>query len=92
MVSDPDFVNRQARRAAQLEVVRKERAEQKAAAAQARVVAKAAAAALVAKAEHETLELKRQERKARKTAQKVDANTRRQDRRDALQAYALPVS
>jgi hypothetical protein len=91
-VTDPAFVNRQARRAAELEAVRTARAEQRAAALQARAEAEAAAAAAVAKAELEALEVKRQERKQRKTAQKVDANVRRQDRRDALQAYALPVS
>ena len=90
MAADPAFVSRQDRRAAELETVRKQRAEQKAADTEARATARAAAAALVAKAEQEALELKRQERKSRKTAQKVDANTRRQDRRDALQAYALP--
>ena len=61
------------------------------AALQARAEAEAAALAAVALAEQEALEAKRQERKQRKTAQKVDANTRRQDRREALPAYALPV-
>lgn len=91
-MTDPAFVNRQARRAAELEAVRAARAEQRAAAQQARAAAKAAAAAQVALAEQQALEAKRQERKLRKTAQKVDFNTRRQDRRDALQAYALPVN
>lgn len=91
-VTDPTFTNRQARRAAELEAVRAARAEQRATALQARADAQAAAAAAVALAEQEALEIKRQERKQRKTAQKVDANVRRQDRRDALQAYALPSS
>jgi hypothetical protein len=77
-VADPAFVSRNERRAAGLEAVRKARAE-----------ARAAAAALVAKAEHEALEAKRLERKERKSAQKMDANARRQERRDSLQAYAL---
>jgi hypothetical protein len=88
-VADPAFVSRNERRAAGLEVVRKERAEQKAADAQARAQARAAAAAVVAKAEQEALEAKRLERKERKSAQKMDANARRQERRDSLQAYAL---
>jgi uncharacterized membrane protein YqiK len=91
-VTDPAFVNRQARRAAELEAVRIARAEQRATALQARADAHAAARAAIAKAELEVLEAKRLERKSRKTAQKVDANVRRQDRRDALQAYALPSS
>jgi hypothetical protein len=91
-VTDPAFVNRQARRAAELEAVRVARAEQRIAAQQARAEAQAAAKAAIAKAELAVLEAKRLERKSRKTAQKVDANMRRQDRRDALQAYALPSS
>ena len=88
-VADPAFVSRNERRAAGLEAVRKARAEQKLADAQARAEARAAAAAVVAKAEHEALEAKRLERKERKSAQKMDANARRQERRDSLQAYAL---
>jgi hypothetical protein len=84
---DPAFVDRQARRAAELEAVRAARAEQRAAALQARADAKAAVAAAKAAEELAVLEARRQERKERKTAQKVDANVRRQDRRDALQAY-----
>lgn len=91
-VTDPAFVDRQARRATELEAVRAARVEQRAAAVQARVEATAAAAAAVALAEQKILEAKREERKQRKASQKVDANMRRQDRRDALQAYALPVS
>jgi len=91
-VTDPAFVNRQARRAAELEAVRVTRAQQRAEAVEARAAAHAAARAAIAKAELEVLEAKRLERKSRKTAQKVDANVRRQDRRDALQAYALPSS
>jgi hypothetical protein len=85
---DPAFVSRQARRAAELEAVRNARAEQRAADLLARAAAKAAAAAEIAAAEMAVLEAKRQERKLRKTSQKVDAGLRRQDRRDALQAYA----
>ncbi len=91
-MTDPAFIGRQARRAAELEAVRVARAEQRLAAQQARAEAIAAAAAEVARREQEALEAKRLERKERKTAQKVDANTRRQDRRAALQAYALPSS
>jgi hypothetical protein len=91
-VTDPAFVDRQARRAAELEAVRGARAQRRAEAVEARAAAQAAARAAIAQAELEALQAKRLERKTRKTAQKMDANARRQDRRDALQAYALPSS
>ena len=84
---DTAFVSRQARRAAELEAVRSARAELKATTLQARSDAEAAMVAAAYKAEQEALDAKRQDRKLRKTARKVDADVRRQDRRDALQAY-----
>ena len=86
-VSAPDFVDRRERRAAELQVVRDTRAEQRAATLQTRADAEQSKAAAALEAEQVALETKRQERKSRKTAQKVDAALRRQDRRDALQAY-----
>ena len=79
-MTDPAFVGRQARRAAELEAVRAARVEQRAAAAQARIEAAAAAAAAIALAEQKILEAKREERKQRKASQKVDVErVRRQD-------------
>ncbi len=89
-VSDPDFVHREERRAAELEAVRQARIAEREAIAKARAEAEAAQAAAIAAAEFAALEQKRQERKARKTAQKIDASVRRQDRRDALAAYTRP--
>ncbi len=89
-VADPAFVNREQRRASELEAVRQARIAEREAIAKARAEAEAAQAAAIAAAEQEALEIKRQERKARKTAQKVDASVRRQDRRDALAAYTRP--
>lgn len=68
------------------------RAEQRAATQQARADAEVARVAAVHEAEQAALEVKRQDRKLRKTAQKVDAAVRRQDRRDALQAYVRSSS
>ncbi len=89
-VSDPAFVNRQERRAAELEAVRAARIAEREALLKARADAKAAEDAAIYAAEQAVLEQKRQERKLRKTAQKVDASVRRQDRRDSLAAYTRP--
>jgi len=89
-VADPDFVNREERRAAELEAVRQARIAEREAIAKAKAEAEAAQAAAIAAAEQAVLEQKRLERKARKTAQKIDASVRRQDRRDALAAYTRP--
>jgi hypothetical protein len=89
-VADPSFINREQRRATELEAVREARIAEREASLKARADAEAAQAAAIAAAEQELLEQKRLERKARKTAQKVDASVRRQDRRDALAAYTRP--
>jgi hypothetical protein len=86
-IPDSDFVRRQDHRAAELAEVRSARAEQRAADLAARAEAKAAEAAEAAAREQADLKANRLDRKSRKLAQKADANARRQDRREALEAY-----
>lgn len=70
--------------------MRKARAEERLTALATRAENEAARAAAAHEAEQAVLEAKRQIRKSRKTSEKVDANLRRQSRRDALTAYGKP--
>lgn len=80
-VTDPAFVERKDRRAAELATVRQVRADERAAARQVRLDAQSAAAAATAAAQLVALEAKRQDRKLRKSM-------RRQDRNDVLSAFS----
>lgn len=81
----PEFVNRRDRRVAELEAVRRDRAEKRDAARLARVNAEAAAAKDLAAQQMAALEAKRLDRKLRKSA-------RRQDRSDSLAAFSRRVA
>jgi Family of unknown function (DUF6481) len=82
---DPTFVGRKDRRAAELDEVRRVRAEEREAARVARLAAEAAVAAGEAARQQAALEAKRQDRKLRKSA-------RRQDRVDSLAAFSRRVA
>lgn len=81
MVTDPNFEQRQAEKAAELERVRRERAEAKEAARRAAAEAAAQAAAKVEENAQMALDLKRAERRDRKAAVKAAAKARREERK-----------
>lgn len=82
-VTDPDFANREAQRQAELERVRQERAEARAAAKLIAEEKEAARRAEAAALEATELELKRMERKERKQVQKEIARAKK----ERLSAY-----
>lgn len=77
MVNDPNLVDRNARREAELQAVREQRAREKEAAKIARAAAAEAARQAAFLQEQAALEAKRNERKERKLNQKQDAQSRR---------------
>jgi hypothetical protein len=82
-IVDPNFDSREAEKAAELERVRQARAEARAEAKRRQEEAEAARQAAIAADEGLMLELKRQERKDRKAAQKEQAKAKK----DRLSAY-----
>jgi len=85
-VSDPLHGERAGLRAAELKEVRKLRADDKAAAVQARADAQAATAEAAASAEADALAEKRGDRKARKQLSKAEAKAKRDARYAARKA------
>jgi len=85
-VTDPDFGNRAERKAAELKAVRQTRAEDKAAAVQAKADAAAATAEAAAAVEAEALAEKRGARKERKQLSKAEAQAKRDARYAARKA------
>lgn len=85
-VTDPNFQAREERRAAELEQVRRERAEAKAAAAAAALEAKLAAEREQEALEAASLDAKRSERKERKALTKAEAKAKRDARYAARKA------
>ena len=85
-VTDPLHGERAGLRAAELKAVRKSRANDKAAAVQARADAVAAKAEADAGAEAQALTEKRDDRKARKQLSKADAKAKRDERYAARKA------
>jgi hypothetical protein len=85
-VTDPSFSDRASRRAAELDLVRKHRAEAKAAAKQAMAEAEDAARQAEADLVAAALDAKRGERKERKALTKAEAKAKRDARYAARQA------
>jgi hypothetical protein len=85
-VTDPDFADRGAIRAAELKAVRETRAQEKEATAQAKADAVAATAAEAAAVEEQALADKRGARKERKQLSKAEAQAKRDARYAARKA------
>lgn len=78
MVTDPEFVSRQERKARELEAVRVARLEAKEAARRAKIEEQERQREALLQDEEHQIALKREDRKARKAAAKADARAKRE--------------